>query len=137
MNKDEVKMYLVAAGMKKDYRASWDSENGKGVILFKTRGDCTIIDGTLHGTQIILSDGLIAVWTSKVKKARVFCRDRGLKLREMTGECEFSLPMSTGDTFLTDWGARVKPVISPERKAQLASTLKSSILRSKNPIGSA
>src|SRR3990167_2645159 len=107
MNKDEVQKHLQSLGMKKPYKAQWDQQDGRGVILFDTRGDCAIIDGVLHGTKVILSDRLITVWTSKTKKAMAFCRGRGLRLRVMTGECEFSLPASAGDEFLTLWGAKV------------------------------
>jgi len=119
VTKDEVKLALKQYGMTQDYRASWDAEDGKGVILFKT-GKCSILDGTLKGTQIILADGLITVWTSKVKKARVFTKGLGIKLRELTGECEFSVPASIGDKVLPVWGARVKRVLTDEHKARLA-----------------
>lgn len=134
MTKDEIKLSLRQYGMTKDYRASWDSENGRGVILFAVRGKCSIVDGSLFGTQIIIADGLITVWTSKVKKARAFTKAKGIKLRELTGECEFSLPASVGDSFLTDWGARVKPVISEARKAQLATMRQNAPVCKKQPI---
>jgi hypothetical protein len=122
MTKEEVKLALKQYGMTMDYRAYWDSEDGKGVILFKT-GKCSIVDGTLKGTQVILADGLITVWTSKVKKARAFTRGLGIKLRELTGECEFSAPASIGDKVLPVWGARVKRVMSDERKSAQAVVL--------------
>jgi len=114
MTKEEMKQALLGAGMKKDYKVSWDD-----VIRFDVRGGHEVKDGLLRGTEIVLAKGELVVWTAKTRKARDFTKARGIKMRELTGECEFRLPASQGDEFLTIWGAKVKRVASEALKSRL------------------
>lgn len=136
MNKDEVRAHLSSVGLTKNYKAKWDPEDGRGVILFNTRGKFDINNGKLNGTRVILSSGLITVWTSKVKKARAFCKSLGIRLRELTGECEFSVPVSSGDGVLPAWGAKIKRIMTDAQKARLATTIQKASIYRKKPTGS-
>ena len=132
MTKLEMREHLKTLGLSKDYRTTWDTENDeRGVIRFLVRGKSGVFDGKFRGTQITLSGSRLEVWTSKTQKARAFCSAHGLRLRELNAEAVFTAKASTGDSFLIEWGARIRPIISEARKAGMRASLASSLQKAK------
>lgn len=111
------KQILTEIGVTKAFFPSVEPESG--VVLLRSRRPAMIQDGRLTGSEFALAGNTFRVWTSQTKKARAIAKTHGLRIRELTGECELYIPAVLADAVLPQFGAKVKRSISEVERVRL------------------
>ena len=129
--KEQMVALLRAAGVTKEFKP-YDLPEQLSFALEVNR-PAKIVDGILHGVEIIFGQGGAVIWTDQDVKAGAYAKAHELKVRKFTGhEAELTVPGRLCDTILPQFGAKVKKRYSEASKAAASARLKS-ILLAKNP----
>jgi formylmethanofuran dehydrogenase subunit A len=118
LTKEDMANKLKSIGLMKAYKPYLDDENG--CISLETR-KFDIIDGSIKGCRIDISDDKVVVWTSQKSKASAVAKAMVYKIRLFDGEAELTIPGNQADQFLHGFGAKVKKnrIYTPEQKAMM------------------
>lgn len=95
-------MTIKELKLKKHYK----TDNTNTMIL--TKHPVEIVDGLLHGCEIILENNTFRVWTQARSKAIKIANQYKLKVHLMYKEAEIWIPLSLADELLIKFGARLR-----------------------------